>query len=190
MLTDYDPLAVKDYFSALKSWGIGRAGDGHHEVMKSDEIRFLCSMYIEKCLGQLKYLPKTSQFRSAYEISRQRKRMAKQIDWLWKAAEDIQLPKSLMCGDMGTKNILVDSQSNQLYNIDYESMRIGHHGFDAVYFLSSYAANDSKADRLGDLTDLILTDEYLGGQECIRFFRVLADLLGEIGQTVFRYFPR
>lgn len=186
MPSDYNPKAVRDYFSALKTWSIDSAGVFNNATLKSYEIKYVCSKYITKSIGQLQYLTKAKQLNSSYMISRQRRKMTDQIDWLWQAAEDLKLHKSLMCDDMGTKNILVDSKSDQLYNIDYEYLRIGHYGFDTAYFLSNYLTNTSDENGYNKLSKLLLTNDYLGGKESVEFFRSFSDLLGQIGQIIFK----
>lgn len=187
MPSDYNPTVVKNYFSALKFWSIKSAGDFHDSTLKPDEIRYLCNKYIKKSIGQLHNLTKIKQLQSSYLISRQRGRMAQQIDWLWQAADEIKLHKSVMCDDMGTKNILVDSNTDQLYNIDYEFLRIGHYGFDAAYFLSNYLTHTRDEAGYNKLSKLILTSDYLGEEYNIEFFQTFADLLGEIGQIIFKH---
>lgn len=187
MMSNNNPSAVNSYFLSLKKWSTSCAGTTTNDVLKPDEIRYLCNKYITKSLGQLQYLSNKKRLRAIYLLSRRRKKMSQQIDCLWKTADDIQFPKSMMCGDMGTKNILVDSNTSRLYNIDYEEMSMGHFGFDAAYFLSSYLTNTSDVEGYNELTKLILTEEYMGGYKLANFLRELSFLLGEIGQIV--YFP-
>jgi len=187
MQTDYDGPAVMSYFLSLKRWCINCSETIYNDTLTPNEIRLICSRYITKSIGQLKYLPRTKQLRSAYLITRQRNKITKQIDWLWECADNIHFPKSFMCGDMGTKNILVDTSSTRLYNIDYEELSLGHFGFDAAYFTSSYLTNTADMSGYKKLTELILTYDYLEDKELVEFLGVFSDLLSEIGQIV--YFP-
>lgn len=182
---EYEITPVKNYFRNLKKWSIKSAGIHQKEQLVADDIRIISNDYIQKCMGHVNYSSSASQLKSLYLIKKRKKWIEKQLNWLWKTAEEIELPKGMMCGDMGMNNIIVEMDTNRLYNIDYEYLSIGHHGFESTYFIASAIKKKIPDDTLQELKAAVLTNEYLGGELNGNYFRTLAKLLCVVEKIVF-----
>lgn len=183
---DYEILSVKNYFRQLKKWSIKSADNHQSGILATNDIRKICNDYIEKCMGHINYNSSISQFKTLFTIKKRKKWIEKQLNWFWDIAKDIELPKGMICGDMGMNNIVVQTGTNRLYNIDYEYLGIGHYGFEAAFFIATAASRKKLPDHIfQELKAAVLTDEYLGGNLNGAFFRSLSELLYEIEQIVF-----
>lgn len=184
MNTDFQASAIEDYFLSLKAWS-ETSGSYTGVTLRPCEIREICRAYIVKCLKHARFFSSAERLRSAVRFSALSDRLAARIEALWKAAEQVNLPRGLMCGDMGNVNMLVQHGTNHIFNIDYEFMGPGHHGFDVAYFLSSLSKMGDPEAQIEAIKSIVLTEEYLGGAEAAAFFTSYTEVLSEISTTVY-----
>jgi len=180
----FDRQSIKSYFYSLRDWSLSFPEDTGSRLCPAD-VRQISRDYVGKCLSHYRYRSHTGRLQSAIAIRAKRKSFASAVAMLASASEVLDLPCSLMCGDMGMGNIIEESGTGRLYNVDYEELRVGHWGFDAVYFVASILEMNPSPDEREDLFSLVLSDDYLGGPKAGDYFRNLAKLLIDIGNTIF-----
>lgn len=181
----FEEAPVRDFFQSLKRWSTSSGDLTRRATMRPYEIREICRAYLTKCLSHARYFPTMSHIESAVRFSRISDRLAHRIEWLWNAAERVELPRGLMCGDMGNINILVRRSTSSLYNIDCETLGPGHYGFDCAYFISSLVKMEDDELKLDSIKRMVLNDEYLGGSEARAFFEVYTKVLSDISTIIY-----
>jgi hypothetical protein len=185
MAVAYDPDVIIRFFKLLSLWSEECAGDAANRFMSPAEIRFLCDQYINKCLGHARYSTNADFLRGVGLIRSTRQELNRKGAWLDRAAQSLRLPRGMICRDLGVVNVVVESSSGGLYNIDYESLVPGHRGFAAAYFISSIFKLDLSEEKRTQIIDRLLTDEYLGGEAETEYFRTLTGLLVDIGRMIY-----
>ena len=183
--SDFDQNAILEYFEGMKDWSTSAPGLDPNALLSPTEIREVCREYIVKCLNHARYFSSTKRIRSARRFFQEGNALADRIGWLWSAAERVGLPREMMCGDMGNVNLLVQSGTGRVFNIDYETMGPGHRGFDCAYFLSSLTKLDHPEEAVDSIKNAVLKEEYLGGADVKEFFVVFTEVLSEISRTVY-----
>jgi hypothetical protein len=177
-----NPLAVRDYMHGLRDWSLS-FHDGTR--LCPTDVRRISKEYVGKCLSHYRYRSFSGRLQAALAMRSKRVDIESAVARLAMASESLDLPCALMCGDMGKGNIIEENGTGRLYNVDYEELRTGHWGFDAVYFVASLLEMNPSCEERADLFSLVLSDDYLGGPDAGDYFRSLADLLIRIGNTIF-----
>lgn len=181
----FDQEPVRAYFLALRNWSEHHDNGHGRGMLERHEIREICNAYIMKAYGQVNRISSVRLMRAVARFGKARKRLVERIAWLYDAAERIQIPRGRMCGDMGNTNVLVQSSTRRVFNIDYETMGPGYRGFDCAYFLSSLAKLDDPPEAVRAIRSIALTDEYLDGTEVREFFVVLTAVLSDLSRMVY-----
>lgn len=182
----FEPGPVEAYFLELRRWSEGPGPWSGSDLLKPHEIQALVSAYIGKCIGHHRFLAPDAALRAVGRLRGDRGGIAEKIRWLARSAERIEIPRGMMCGDMGNVNLIVERGTDRIYNIDYEFMGPGHRGFDCAYLISALAKMDADPDALAHIRWFALSEEYLGSKACAEFFAVYADVLAAIGREIHR----
>ena len=175
---------MEAYLSGLKTWSLGHHAGLPESVLRPAEVRDLCRTYVEKCIRHARFFSVTRNVRSVVRMVGDRDLDAK-VEWLWDEAERIDLPKTLMCGDMGNVNLVVQDGTDRVFNVDYETLGPGHWGFDCGYFVSSLAKIDGAEAAVEQIREAVFDGDYLGGARETEFFRVFTDVLTGIGRALY-----
>jgi len=176
--------SIKNYLYSLRDWSLSLREEAGSRLCPAD-VRQISREYIGKCLSHYRYRSHSERLQSALAVRARQKSFASAVAMLSNASEKLDLPCSLMCGDMGMGNIIEEFGTGRLYNVDYEELRVGHWGFDAVYLVASILEMNPSSEEKEDMFSLVLSDDYLGGPKAGDYFRNLAKLLIDIGNTIF-----
>ena len=182
--SDFDDDVIAEYFAGLRALvpprGIYRWG----EPMGSDELVAVCQTYLRKCLRHSRYFGFRHEALSSVRVLRGSGRLSRRIDRLLDRCAVAQVPRTLMCGDMGNVNILVQDSPCRVVNVDYEFLGPGHWGFDVAYFLSSLAKWDRAPEQVRRITELAFDDVGLD-PSARELFLELTDVLSDVSRTVY-----
>lgn len=174
---------IGDYLDHLKYWSMSSRSELKSSMLNHFELRAICGYYIEKCLRHARFFSSIDNVKAAMRIFSSG--LEEKVEWLWEEAGRVELPKTLMCGDMGNINIVVQDDTNRLFNIDYETMGPGHWGFDCGYFISSLAKMGGNKDVVDEVKQIVFNESYLGGRQPMRFFEVYTEVLTEISAGLY-----
>lgn len=176
--------AVSRYFAGLRAlqgpgpvcaWG---------QPITPEELRLTVAAHLRKCLRHVRFLPPRGQAAASARLVRRRPELQDRIDHLWSVCDRADVPRVLMCGDMGHHNILVRPDPVQLVNIDYETLGPGHWGFDACLLVYSLTGLGAPASQLQKLRDVALDPAHLS-DSAHELFTGLTDLLLLLNRTMF-----
>lgn len=188
MKTSFSKTSAQAYLDGLRTWSEGPTPwPSETGRLAPHEIREIIQQYVMKCIGHRKYLGSFQRLGRMLELWSDDSPVADSLQWLISASESIHIPRGNMCGDMGNVNLIVQYDTDKIYNIDYEFMGPGHRGFDCAYLVSSLAKMDFDADTLAQLSELAFSAEYTGSEECAEFFSVYASTLTAISQKIYRH---
>lgn len=180
----FEAAPLHTFFSELRIWSEGQSFWDGAANLSPQEIQAIVESYITKCTNHSRYSGKPDALRALTSIARDRE-LKDKVRWISKTAEQITIPRGMMCGDMGNVNLVVQNGSNRIFAIDYEFLGPGHRGFDCAYLLSALAKLHVDAEALTTIRDLTLTEDYLGSKELAEFFTLYADVLTTIGKRIF-----
>jgi hypothetical protein len=183
MKKGFKESSVVRFFDLLRSWS-SSFEDLEGETLRCEELQGLAMACVSKYLSHYRYRARKNKVLAAISIRSQHRDLRNSWDKLSKTSLRVSLPGTMMCGDMGIYNLVVQNTSGSIYDIDYEEMSLGHWGFDAACFIAS-VFEERGGEAIGSrLAETLLTDEYLGGRDSGDFFRELASLLIKIARIV------
>lgn len=175
------------YLDELRKWSEGPTPwPGDTGRLAPHEIREIVRQYVMKCIGHRKYLGNIQRLSRMYDLWSDDGRVVASLQWLTAASDVIHIPRGKMCGDMGNVNLIVQRDTDKIYNIDYEFMGPGHRGFDCAYLVSSLAKTHPGSEPAAQLSELAFSADYAGSEECAEFFSVYAAMLTAISQKIYR----
>lgn len=183
-LDGFQAQAVGDYFAGLRrlrgpgpvlAWG---------QSIAPEELRLIVAAHLRKCLRHVRLLPSRDQVTASARLVRRRPELQDRIRDLWSICGRADVPRVLMCGDMGQQNILVRSDPAELVNVDYETLGAGHWGFDACLLVYSLTGLGAPAAQLKELQDVALDPAHLSAS-AHELFAMLLELLVVLNRTMF-----
>lgn len=184
MESDFSIGPAADYLEHLRAWSLGHHAGLADATLKPVEVRDLCRSYLSKCIRHARFFSATRNLKSVVQMFGDGDLEAR-VAWLWEEAGRLDLPKTMMCGDMGNVNLVVQDGTDRVFNIDYETLGPGHWGFDCGYLVSSLAKMGDSDPAVDQVRAVVFDGDYLGGAQATEFFRVYTDVLTEISRTIY-----
>lgn len=186
---DFDIDVMSEYFAGLRALVPPHAVYRWGEHMEPGQLWAICLTYIRKCLRHSRYFAFRRQVSSSVKILRRSGEFRERLHRLEGTCAAAQVPRALMCGDMGNVNLIVQEVPKRVVNIDYEFIGPGHWGFDIAYFLSSLAKWNDDPSSVRLMQEVAFDD--VGLTETARaLFVDLTAVLSDLSRTVYEQLPQ
>ncbi|MDT0575174.1 phosphotransferase [Croceicoccus sp. F390] len=141
------------------------------------EIKTIMGHVVDKIMQQRRYHGRQAQAVALARLHSRRDRLSRLAQELVDLCATVPIPRRMMCGDMTTVNLIVQNDTSRFYNVDYEFMRPGHHGFDLAYLLAMLGRLPVDTRTFANFSSLCLAPQILGNEQQIHFFRTYAQML-------------